>query len=341
MATTKHSFYVVGMHCSACVLLTESELQDVPEVSGVCCKLETRTVDVSGDFGDRDAATVASELSQVLTKHGYRLSTEKTPEEKKYRQFLWAAPAAAAIIVGFFGLQRLGLADMVSGERVNYATAFVIGVIASLSTCLAVVGGLVLSLSATYAKQGNRTRPQALFHLGRLSAFFLFGGLVGVAGSALRPSQTVTTWLGIVVGLVMVVLGINLLEVFDWAKRLQPALPKSFGHRAMGAARKSGMLAPLLAGAVTFFLPCGFTQSMQLFALSTGSFIGGGLFMLAFALGTLPVLALISFSSFSMQAGASRGVFFKTAGIVVLFFALYSVVNGLVAVGVLPSSLIF
>jgi len=45
-----------------------------------------------------------------------------------------------------------------------------------------------------------------------------------------------------------------------------------------------------VVGALTFLLPCGFTQSMQLLALQSGSMWQGMLIMTAFALGTLPVL---------------------------------------------------
>ena len=42
-------------------------------------------------------------------------------------------------------------------------------------------------------------------------------------------------------------------------------------------------LTPLLVGVVTFFLPCGFTQAMQIYAVSTGSFWLGGLSLAIFA----------------------------------------------------------
>ncbi|NCP77121.1 sulfite exporter TauE/SafE family protein [bacterium] len=42
------------------------------------------------------------------------------------------------------------------------------------------------------------------------------------------------------------------------------------------------------SGALTFFLPCGFTLAMQAYAITTGSFITGALTMMAFALGTAP-----------------------------------------------------
>jgi hypothetical protein len=85
--------------------------------------------------------------------------------------------------------------------------------------------------------------------------------------------------------------------------------------------------------ALTLFIPAGFTQSMQIYTLSTGNFLNGGLTMLVFALGTLPVLALISFSSFSIQNSTKAGIFFKAAGLIVILFAVFNILNTLVAAG--------
>jgi len=57
--------------------------------------------------------------------------------------------------------------------------------------------------------------------------------------------------------------------------------------------------------------------------------------MLAFALGTFPVLALISFSSFSIQNNSKAGIFFKSAGLIVILFALFNIINSLVAIGLI------
>lgn len=53
---------------------------------------------------------------------------------------------------------------------VGYETAFGIGFVASISSCLAIVGGLVLSLSASSAREGGTWRTPALFHIGRTGA---------------------------------------------------------------------------------------------------------------------------------------------------------------------------
>ncbi|HEY4505171.1 MAG TPA: sulfite exporter TauE/SafE family protein, partial [Candidatus Paceibacterota bacterium] len=183
---------------------------------------------------------------------------------------------------------------------------------------------------------GDRIKPQLMFHGGRIVSFFILGGVIGSIGSAFTLNASATSILSLVIGIVMIILGINLLDVFHFAKKLQPSMPKFITKHAHGVSRINHTLTPLLVGIATFFLPCGFTQSMQLYTLTTGGFWGGGLTMLSFALGTLPVLALISFSSFSIKNSSKAGIFFKTAGLVVIAFALFNLINSLVVIGLIP-----
>ncbi len=309
---------------------------DVPNVSLAKSNLNTHTVELTGDFRDKSEEVIASELTDVLKKHGYTISVEKQLVEKKWSDFKIALPIALGFAILFVFLQKLGIVNLVGGGNVTYGTAFVVGIIASLSTCMAVVGGLVLSMSATFAKEGDRVKPQLMFHGGRIVAFFILGGVIGAIGSTFTLGTIGTFILGLVIAIVMIILGINLLDVFPWAKRLQPSMPKFISKRAHGISTLNHTLTPLLVGIATFFLPCGFTQSMQLYTLTTGSFLKGGLTMLSFALGTLPVLALISFSSFSIQNSRRSGVFFKSAGLIVIIFALFNFINALVVIGVIP-----
>ena len=336
MSTQKYIFHVHGMHCNACVLMTESEIGDLPNVTHVKSNLKDHTMEVEGDFGNKTPEQIALELTVPLKSHGYTVSVEKQVHDKKWSDFKIAIPIALGFAVFFVVLQKIGLINLVNAGNVTYGTAFVIGIIASLSTCMAVVGGLVLSMSATFAKEGDKVRPQLMFHGGRIVSFFAFGGIIGAIGSAFTLNTNATFVLGLVIAIVMFILGINLLDVFPWAKKLQPSMPKFIAKNAHGVSKFNHTLTPLLVGIATFFLPCGFTQSMQLYTLTTGSFLKGGFTMLAFALGTLPVLALISFSSFSIQKSSKAGIFFKTAGLIVIMFALFNLINSLVVIGILP-----
>ena len=331
-----YTFHVSGMHCNACILMTESELTDVPYITHAKSSFKHHSVEITGNFGERSPETIAEELSSVLIKKGYTLSVEKKTRDKNWVDFKIAIPIALAFAVLFIFLQKIGLVNLITTSNVSYGTAFIIGVIASLSTCMAVVGGLLLSMSATFAKEGDKTKPQVLFHLGRLASFFFLGGVIGAIGSAFQLNQTGTFILDLFIAIIMLILGINLLDIFHSTKRLQPSMPKFLAKHALGVSKLNHTLTPLLVGIATFFLPCGFTQSMQIYTLSTGSFLKGGLTMLTFALGTLPVLALISFSSFSIQNNSKAGIFFKTAGLIVIMFALFNLINSLTVIGLIP-----
>lgn len=335
------TFHVHGMHCNACVLTIEDVLGELSYITHAKSSLKHRTVEVTGTFEDASPETIAERLSAVIAKNGYTLSLEKKTTERNWGDFKIAIPVALAFAMLYIALQKIGLIDVLGSGGVTYGTAFGVGVIASVSTCMAVVGGLVLSMSATFAKEGDTYKPQMLFHGGRLVAFFVLGGIIGAIGSAFTLTSNATFALSLFIGLVMLVLGINLLDVVHFTKRLQPRVPKFLARHALGVTKLNHMLTPMLVGVATFFLPCGFTQSMQLYTLGTGGFLEGGFTMLAFALGTFPVLALLSFSSLNIKGSAYAGAFFKSAGLVVILFALLNIINSLVVIGVIPPFLNF
>jgi sulfite exporter TauE/SafE len=63
--------------------------------------------------------------------------------------------------------------------------------------------------------------------------------------------------------------------------------------------------------------------------------VKGALTMFVYAIGTLPVLALLSFSSLGIHKKAQSGVFFKTAGLIVIFFSIFNLINTLAGAGII------
>ncbi len=267
------------------------------------------------------------------------LCTTEKNASRHSADFLRAAPLAALCLSGLFLLQRQGLVDLVSlSGGVGAPVAFLVGLIASVSACSAVVGGLTLSVFANFAKQGHAVIPPALFHTARLGGFTLFGGLFGLAGGTFDIPARVTIFLTLLVGLLMLGLGIRLLQLFP--QSLPAVTFPTFLTRPLTRLRASAhVLTPLVLGAGSFFMPCGFTQTMQLYALTSGSFQAGATLMLSFALGTLPALAALSFTPalFSRHPDRAR-LFFRTSGLVVTGLALYNLSNGLLAAGLIPPS---
>jgi sulfite exporter TauE/SafE len=128
----------------------------------------------------------------------------------------------------------------------------------------------------------------------------------------------------------MILLGVNLLSIFKKSTLTLPSNLFAFFRKVEHAT-----LAPILIGIGTFFLPCGFTQAMQIASLSSGSFTSGFLIMLAFALGTLPVLSLLSFGSVSFAQSKHAPLFFKSAGVIVVGLGLFAFLAGLAGLGII------
>ena len=174
--------------------------------------------------------------------------------------------------------------------------AFGIGLVASVSSCIAVTGGLLVAVAAKYNAANahltglERLQPHLYFNVGRLIAYALLGGAVGALGSVLMLSPAANGMLTLLASVVMIVLGLQMLGLLPSLGRVMPTIPKALAQRIYGLAERDTKQTAFLLGGLTFFLPCGFTQALQLYALASGDFLTGALTMLAFALGTLPAL---------------------------------------------------
>lgn len=326
-----YTFHVSGTHCASCKIFIEDTLTEQTGISHVCVDLKHKTVSLETTL-DETQGELAERLTATIQQNGYALSVLEPVEKKQGDGVVWlAVPIGLAVLALFFLFQKSGILNIGLGGTVTPVTALIIGLIASVSSCLAVVGGLVLSLSATISRDSqNDTRPILLFHGGRLLGFAVLGGILGVIGGALSIGLTATTLLGLLASVVMILLGLNLVGIFE-----KSTLTLPLGIFKFFRSMEHTTLAPFLLGVGTFFLPCGFTQAMQVTALSSGSFLSGLLIMGAFAIGTLPMLALLSFGSASFAQSKHAPLFFKSAGVVVLGLGSFAFLAGLAGLGII------
>lgn len=326
-----YTFHASGTHCASCKIFIEDTLSEQDFINNVRVNLKRETVEIETD-SDKDPEVLAQILTEKIKANGYTLSVEKSAEEKQNNGVIWkAVPIGLAFLALFFLLQKSGILNLGIGGQTTPATSFIIGLIASVSSCLAIVGGLVLSLSAKVSQDNvSDTKTFILFHTGRLVSFAVLGGVLGAVGSAIGINFTFTAILGLLASIVMLLLGLNLVGVFAKNKI---ALPSGIFNFFRKIEHKT--LTSLIIGFATFFLPCGFTQSMQVSALGSGSFMSGLLIMLAFALGTLPMLVLLSFGSASFAHRKHAPLFFKSAGVVVIGLGLFALLAGLAGLGII------
>lgn len=326
-----YTFHVSGTHCPSCKILIEDILDEQEIVGSVQVNLKSQTVEIETG-SEKSPEEILGILNPKINSHKYFLTLDKTIVEKKKDDVIWKAiPIGLVFLVLFFILQKSGILNLGIGGTTTPTTSFIIGLIASVSSCLAIVGGLVLSLSAKISQDNvSDTKTFILFHVGRLVSFALLGGVLGLLGSALGINFTFTAILGILASLVMLLLGLNLVGVFTKNKIVLHSGIFNFFRKI-----EHKTFTPPIIGFATFFLPCGFTQSMQVVALSSGSFLSGLLIMLAFALGTLPILLLLSFGSASFAHGKHAPLFFKSAGVVVIGLGIFALLAGLAGLGII------
>ncbi|MBI2459569.1 MAG: sulfite exporter TauE/SafE family protein [Parcubacteria group bacterium] len=336
--TQKFIIPIKGMHCKSCEILVEEQLK---AVKGVKKAVVNHRRDLA-EIYYHDKSPDPEAIKTAIEKAGYSLGKEETKgwfskNKADYRELGVAALFLLGLYFMFKGLGLTNINILPSGnDGVTVPLVLLVGLTAGFSTCMALVGGLVLGLSARHnelhpeASAIEKFRPHLFFNLGRIVSYIFLGGLLGLLGSVIQLSNTALGLITIAVGLVMLIMGLQLIEIFPWAHKLKLTLPKGLS-RALGIGNHQKEYShknSLALGAVTFFLPCGFTQAMQVIAVSTGSFFSGALVMGLFALGTAPGLLAVGGLAAAVK-GAFARKFFKFAGLVVLFFAIFNLSNGL------------
>lgn len=331
---------IKGMHCKSCEVLISQELEALPGVASARVSLANGSAIIMAAKLPAD-----SEIAKAVSAAGYEVGMETQPYVST-NKLIWRDFVIGAAVVAFliFLFQALGIGTSSEVNTTGYAvgaTALVVGLTAGFSTCMALIGGLVLGVAAKYAENHpyattmQKFRPHMFFNLGRIIAFMLLGALIGMIGSAFQLKAGLVGTLMIAVGIVMLVLGLQLSQVFPRLKNvftLPSGLVKKFGGRDTTNKEYSHKDA-FLMGAATFFLPCGFTQAMQLMAVSTGNPAQSAIIMGAFAIGTTPGLLGIGGLT-SIVNGAFAQQFFRIVGVVVIAMALLNIGNGLNLVGV-------
>ncbi|HNG97840.1 MAG TPA: sulfite exporter TauE/SafE family protein, partial [Candidatus Absconditabacterales bacterium] len=277
----KQTLHINGMHCKSCELLVKNRLNDLPGCIVKSVSHKTGTCEI--EYNQKDL----SEVESIINNAGYTLGEEETKQPRTSDQ--WIEKITWLILAGvlIFILMKSDVAGLIPQyDKLSLGVAFIIGLVASISTCLAVTGGIIIGYNES-VQTGSPLMTQIKFHAGRIGAFIIGGGILGLIGSSFAGSVWFNAIFSILVGLVLFYLGLQLLGIVPNITKLGFHLPSGLSQTLFNL--KNPKYARLV-GALTFLLPCGFTQSMQLFALQSGSFVEGATIMGAFALGTLPVL---------------------------------------------------
>ncbi|MEY2631844.1 MAG: hypothetical protein RIR00_498 [Pseudomonadota bacterium] len=210
----------------------------------------------------------------------------------------------------------------------SYGLAFVAG-LAGSGHCLGMCGGLV---SAFFMKLGARgVWPYLAYHGGRIGIYGLVGALAAALGAVLVASGRFGLWQGglqMLAGLVVSVLGLEMLGWSPWRNRLGFAPVVWVRRQFLGAVQRGPLQGALLGGALNGLMPCSMTMAMAVKASTAAGPGEGALLMLAFGAGTLPAMLAASVL-FGRLGPRLRGGLQKLAALCVLVLGLLTLGQGL------------
>ena len=335
-----------NMTCVNCENIVEQALSNLPAVLQVKASYSESTVTVTYD----ENATNLEEIEKVLEQADYYIKKEvpdsgSDSERKKqgkpgkagsgakktdYTDLISVLIIMLAVymIAERFGILYLFQSFPIAKEGMGYGMLFVIGLLTSVH-CVAMCGGICLSQCVPKDQQEKEkagfvdtVRPSLLYNLGRVLSYTVIGGIVGAIGSVVSFSGRMQGIVQLAAGVFMVIMGLNMLNIFPGLKRLNLRMPKSFA-RMIYTKRSSNN--PLYIGILNGLMPCGPLQAMQLYALSTGNPVKGAVAMFLFSAGTFPLMfAFGALSSFMNKKFSGKLMTVSAVLVVVLGMFMFS-----------------
>ncbi|MEK7083782.1 MAG: sulfite exporter TauE/SafE family protein, partial [Patescibacteria group bacterium] len=193
MDTNKKIIPIRGMHCASCEILIGEQLKKISGVTNVRVSQKNAQADIQYCGNPPDDAAIA----RAVQAAGYEVGAQKPLSWLSREKNDYSDLAKAAIILAllYYIARSLGVFDIaINTERTGLAIALLVGIVAGVSTCMALIGGLVLSLSARHAElhpeatPRQKFRPHLYFNLGRIAGYAILGGVIGMLGKAFQPS---------------------------------------------------------------------------------------------------------------------------------------------------------
>lgn len=342
--TKKVILKVEDMVCVNCENLIEEVLLEKDGVTKVEALYGEGTVKI--DY-DEDKISI-NDLIKIINEEGYKAfdpnkkiinenvnsKNKKSINKDEDNTFL----ILIIVLGGLLFLNKLGLLNIFNAfptpdENTSYGMLFIIGLFTSLH-CVSMCGGINLSQCLNSDVTSNKgklstTKPAFLYNLGRVISYTIFGGIVGGIGSVISFTGWMQGLIQLIAGIFMIIMGLNMLNIFPWLRKLNPRMPKFFVKKFKSKNNNS----PFFVGLLNGLMPCGPLQAMQIYALSTGSVTKGAISMFLFSLGTVPLMFGIGvLSSYMSKKFSNKVMKFGAILVVVLGFVMFN--NGLALSGI-------
>ena len=314
MSIKRESIKVYEMTCTSCEKRVERTVNKLDGVVNVKASFSGQFTDIEYD----DELCSVKKIKAAIQSVGY--NTEKSNDYK------FIGIMIAVVTVVLLGINS-GSYDMESQlNNASYAVLFVVGVITSIH-CVGMCGGIMLSQSIGKESKNKfeAIKPALLYNAGRVVAYTILGGVIGAIGSVFALSLNAKAGLQLFAGIFMIMMGFNM-SGFKAFRKFQIKLP-NVACKAMSKPR-----APFFVGLLNGLMPCGPLQTMQIFALGTGSAAAGALSMFMFSIGTVPLMLTFGALSGLLSKGYTKKIL-KFSGVLIIMLGLIMSNRGLALAG--------
>ncbi|MDE1166317.1 MAG: sulfite exporter TauE/SafE family protein [Pseudomonas sp.] len=207
------------------------------------------------------------------------------------------------------------------------ASALILGLLGG-GHCLGMCGGLMgaLTLAIPPEQRGRRLQLLMAYNLGRICSYACAGLIIGLAGWAVATSPAAMA-LRVVAALLLIAMGLYLAGWWSGLTRIE-ALGRGLWRHIQPLATRllpvSSVPRALLLGALWGWLPCGLVYSTLLWAASQGNAAHSALLMLAFGMGTWPVLLATGMAAERTRALLRQRGVRIAGGLLVMLFGLWT-----------------
>ena len=325
-----------NMVCESCEKIIDKSVRKLEGVHNVTVSYSGGRAEVN--FNPNKVSV--GRIVKVINEAGYNAELVDEKEEGMGTKLGYIILGILALIMLFFAyiavsstLGSLNISIPQLDAQTSIVLIFVVGLLTGFH-CIGMCGGFVLGYTAKAKKDNPKSlnlKLHAQYALGKIISYTLIGALFGLIGSIFVFTPALRSFIAIFAGLFLILFGLKLLNIFPILRKL--SLPQGLFDKLRIGPLKSNNSNPFLIGLMNgLFIACGPLQAMYVLAATTGSFLTGGLMLLAFAVGTLiPMLGFGVFASV-LSYGFQNNIV-RVSAVIVIVMGLLMINNGFALTG--------
>lgn len=307
-----------GIHCTNCENKIKNILLKIDGIKSVEIIDSIAHIDYIGNINKNEIIEKINNLDYITKNEYISDDLTKLNDKIKVKEFIIIFLTIIFILLLIYKVFGYNIFNVIPtiDSNITYGMLFITGILTSIH-CISMCGAI--NLVATMNKKTSIKKP-LMYNTGRLISYTLVGGFVGILGSVISVNDKVSGTIIILTSIIMFLMSLKMLGIINFK------LP-FFKHKKIKT--NNAFIIGLLNG----LMPCGPLQSMQIYALSTGSFFLGALSMFLFCLGTIPLMLTVGLLV-NIIKGKRKIIINKIASILILILSLVMLNRGLLTLNI-------